>query len=927
MNAERPNPSIHRSKVVLLLSSLVTLVLLVMAAYQENFTGEWRKHQAAYRSHLLKTAPGETARAYKVGFQQIFLPDLDRVDRCVSCHTGIDNPAMAEAEQPLRTHPGTIFEHHPLDKFGCTVCHDGQGRAVDRDTAHGDVAHWLHPLLKGKTVYRNCGRCHYENDLFGAENDLYAKSGEPNPLNQAELTAFVPGGKSIARGKQLVQQMGCLGCHTYRGRGGVLGPEITYTGDKGVHDFDFTHIQGEHTVRQWLVEHFKRPSEISPGSLMPELELNEGQIQDLTEYMLSLRKKSMSAAYTPVPPRDVSEVAGGQQLYSMFCSACHGRDGAGSTVRDPLLAADVDAPTELMVPSLNHPDTLAVASDDYLASILSKGRPETSMIAWGNPNEGGLLTEEIDQIVNYMRSWQPPRPDEMAVSASRGVASIGRSLYRQSCAACHDSTGKGGIGPSLNSPSFLAVASDEFLAKTIVDGRPNTAMPGWREYSSQQISDLVAFMRSWSDHQSNRQTVLALLDSPGEKGISATIGRTLYRANCVTCHGASGEGDLGPSLSTQEFLTLVDNNSLYETISKGRPSTGMPAWRQFSNEDIASMILYIRTWQQEESRSLSSLPVTGDWDTGEILYSGQCSSCHGVFAEGGVGPQLNNPVFLSHTSDAILKEWISHGKTGTPMRGFLKGGQGTVELKERQIDDLVSFLRSLERRPRVSMMRSPNGRPELGQIWYAHFCTSCHGDRGEGASGPSLSNPAFLGAASDGFLLATLAMGRDGTEMRPVKKSPQSILSLSSDQVNDVVAFLRSWETSPPSTDIPHRFVIPWDLHQGKQLFESNCAGCHGSNGKADLYEPGVSAWAPALNNEGFLSAATDGFLQATIVKGRGGTAMRSFGHGSQGLVDLTAEEIDNLVAYIRRWSTQAQSPMTIPAELSVEVPRSMKSE
>jgi len=261
------------------------------------------------------------------------------------------------------------------------------------------------------------------------------------------------------------------------------------------------------------------------------------------------------------------------------------------------------------------------------------------------------------------------------------------------------------------------------------------------------------------------------------------------------------------------------------------------------------------------------------------------------------------------------------------MRGFLKGGQGTVELKERQIDDLVSFLRSLERRPRVSMMRSPNGRPELGQIWYAHFCTSCHGDRGEGASGPSLSNPAFLGAASDGFLLATLAMGRDGTEMRPVKKSPQSILSLSSDQVNDVVAFLRSWETSPPSTDIPHRFVIPWDLHQGKQLFESNCAGCHGSNGKADLYEPGVSAWAPALNNEGFLSAATDGFLQATIVKGRGGTAMRSFGHGSQGLVDLTAEEIDNLVAYIRRWSTQAQSPMTIPAELSVEVPRSMKSE
>jgi len=163
--------------------------------------------------------------------------------------------------------------------------------------------------------------------------------------------------------------------------------------------------------------------------------------------------------------------------------------------------------------------------------------------------------------------------------------------------------------------------------------------------------------------------------------------------------------------------------------------------------------------------------------------------------------------------------------------------------------------------------------------------------------------------------MATMALGRDGTEMRPVKKSPQSILSLSSDQVNDLVAYIRSWELILPSDEIPHNFVIPWDLRHGKELYVSNCSGCHGVHGKAELVEPDLSAWAPALNNEGFLAAATDGFIQATIVRGRMATAMQAFGQGSQGLVDLPKEDIDDIVAYIRRWSSETVSPMTIPAE------------
>ncbi len=922
MSVRSKDIPLRRLKIVLLVSSLLSLALLLMAAFEENVGGEWRRHQAAYRAAAIAHAETDiehaAAESMEISFAQAFLPDLDRIDRCITCHVGIDDPRQADAEHPLRAHRSGIFDHHPPDKFGCTVCHDGQGRAVTRDAAHGEVPHWPAPLRRGDAVYTSCGRCHYENDLYGAETDLYARGGPLHPLDETELASFVPGGASIARGKRLVLESGCLGCHKYRGRGGSLGPEITYVGDKTAHDFDFKHIQGERTVAQWLFEHFKRPDEVSPGTLMPDAQLSDEQARDLTAYMLSLHRKSMPAAYTPVPQRREGKPVGGERLYAMFCRACHGENGLGSTVRDPLIAAAADVPQPLMVPSLNHPDTLGVASDDYLHHVIANGRAGTNMIGWGL-RDGGLRPEEIDRLIETIRSWQPPRPDETAIAAARGSPPAGRVLYRQNCAACHGPNGGGGIGTRLNSPGFLAVASDAFIAGTIIDGRPNTAMTSYRQFNSQQISDLIAYLRSWHSQRSDRAAVLALVDAePRNTAVSVAIGRTLYAANCVTCHGSAGEGDLGPSLNTQEFLTLVGNDYLHETIAAGRPDTGMPAWKHLSNEDVASLIVFIRTWQQEESQTLPGDTIAGDWDAGRFLYAGLCASCHGNDAEGAVGPQLNNPVFLRTTSDAMLREWIAHGKAGTPMRPFLKGEQGTAELTWSQIDNLVAYLRSLERHPRVSTMRSPNGRPELGRVWYANMCAACHGPHGEGASGPALANPGFLHAASDGFLMATLAMGRDGTEMRPVKQGPQSILALSSDQVNDVIAYLRSWETEPPDDEIPHRFVIPWDLAHGRELYTSHCAGCHGIDGKAETDAPGLSAWAPALNNEEFLAAATDGFLQATIVRGRIGTAMRPFGHGTQGLVDLSMQDIDDIVAFIRRWSTQTPSPLTIPAERSV---------
>lgn len=956
---------VRMMKLLLLLSSLASLGVLASAAFQENFRGSWRSAQRSYQARLIETASGEAARAAAsemlVQQQQIYLADLGAIDRCTTCHLGVENPAMAAAEPPLTLHSGSILNEHPADKFGCTVCHGGEGRAVAKEAAHGwqddgsAVAHVDAPMLRGDAVYTSCGKCHGELDLFGGEQDLFAGgassggSGRRSAITEASLVQALPGADRLARGKKLTVSLGCLGCHQYRGRGGTLGPDLTYVGDKKRHDFDFSRVRGEHTVEQWLFEHFKIPSEVSPGSVMPDMGLSDDQARDLALYMMSLHRKSAPASHIPRPHslRAVTAVGAeldaalllhtirGETLYGMFCSACHGADGLGTTVRSGLWPKDADpwgrdwdaqsvmverrGTMEVIVPSLHHADTLATASDEYLRRIIAHGRPGTKMPAWAE--DGGLSDDEITLLVRFIRGWDHPAPDLASVAASRGDARIGGALYRANCSACHGANGEGAIGNSLNSPTFLAIASDAFLRDTIVYGRPNTAMPAWREFNAQELSDLLAYLRGWQPIRADVTVALSLCDGSESATVSAAIGRTLFGANCVMCHGDDGSGDLGPSLNSPSFLTVVPDSYLIETLVHGRREAGMPSWPQLSSEDLASLVRYVRTWQSEPSKSPDwheQVVPRGDWDAGRRLFAGACASCHGSDGEGTTGPQLNNPSFLALATDVMLREWISNGKTGTQMRAFRKGGQGVAELSERQVEDIISYLRLLQRSGEGELTRvakSPNGRPERGAVIYAESCVSCHGVDGEGASGPALSNAGFLRFASDGFLMATMALGRAGTEMRPVKKGSQSILNLSSDEVNDVVAYLRAWEHTPPTRlsdgGVPHRFVIPWNLARGRELFSSHCAGCHGAEGRG--------AWAPELNNEGFLTAASDGFLQATIVRGRAGTAMRAFGQGANGLVDLAPGDVDDIVAYVRSWSRQAPSPMTLPAQRSLQ--------
>ena len=84
------------------------------------------------------------------------------VDRCQSCHLGTDplivpvtmtltkaDLGMAKNnDAPFTSHPDPdMMKYHPLEKFGCSPCHGGNGRALDTvEKGHGRYEHWLWPL-------------------------------------------------------------------------------------------------------------------------------------------------------------------------------------------------------------------------------------------------------------------------------------------------------------------------------------------------------------------------------------------------------------------------------------------------------------------------------------------------------------------------------------------------------------------------------------------------------------------------------------------------------------------------------------------------------------------------------------------------------------------------------------------------------------
>ena len=151
---------------------------------------------------------------YDLTSHQIHIKEVGLVDRCEVCHLAIRSPVTVTAEQirkadeegipeemaraftshPLRRLPGgDLLDVHSPDKFGCTSCHGGNGRALTAvDEAHGRYKHWLWPLYEKDNTEAGCHQCH-----------------------QGAL--HLEGAPTLNRGRELYLRLGCWACHPREG--------------------------------------------------------------------------------------------------------------------------------------------------------------------------------------------------------------------------------------------------------------------------------------------------------------------------------------------------------------------------------------------------------------------------------------------------------------------------------------------------------------------------------------------------------------------------------------------------------------------------------------------------------------------------------------------------------------------------------------
>jgi cytochrome c2 len=283
-----PYPRIDRP--VLAVIGLVLVGATAFFAYSDR-QHDYKWYQAQFRAQVAEKLGAERAATVTSGLQQVWVPGLQRADRCTTCHLATTWKGFEAAEEPWRTHPAGILASHPPERFGCTSCHGGQGWAIDTEEAHGELAHWEEPLLsaslgeaysmgdrKGALLQMNCNVCH-----------RYDKSTE--------------GADVINRAKELVEEKGCRACHVINGRGGTIGPDLTNVGEKAPEQYEYGRLSGQKTAFAWHVAHFKDPRALVQDTVMPNFHLSTGDAQALAMLVLSWRPAKMGSEFVVGVPR------------------------------------------------------------------------------------------------------------------------------------------------------------------------------------------------------------------------------------------------------------------------------------------------------------------------------------------------------------------------------------------------------------------------------------------------------------------------------------------------------------------------------------------------------------------------------------------------------------------------------------------------
>jgi cytochrome c2 len=646
---------------------------------------------------------------------------IARVDRCVSCHSGIDKPGFEDQPNPFKTHPDRehLLGKHPPDKFGCTPCHDGQGASVNSVAqAHGDVPFWEYPLLRGAKVQARCNKCHMD-------------------------VADVDHADHIAMGQKLFENLGCTGCHLVEGLEDLpkVGPYLRRIAAK--------------VDPSWLTRWVTNPHQFRPSTKMPNFLFAPEQGTAVAAYLLQASAKESQEwlAQYPAPPgvdpKNSALVARGQQITEQIgCKGCHAF-AAGE--HGPRLGAGVDEAANGAETGAEFRTSKDIAPN--LAGIAEKTNGRWIFHWLKNPRHFSpvsrmpslrLSDDEAAAVTSYLLTLGAPKPEQperLAALARPETIADGEKLVRKyGCAGCHDI-------PGMENESRIGVELSAFGGKTVEElffgdrydiprtwddwtlnkirtprvyatERIEQVMPQF-DLPAEDIKELRVFLTSRNEHvvpmkyryKPNDPTQKQIVD--GE--------RLIAKYNCTGCHQIEGKGGFIRAFY-QENLSLappilygegakVQSDWLFNFLKSPVPirpwlKLRMPTFN-LSDEDTNVLVDYFT------ARARKDIPFVYV-DTGAIAPENiaaakqlmspdyfNCFSCHVQGDKNPEGPPEGWAPNLAMAKHRLNPDWILQWihdpqkmQPGTKMPSFYPGGPDDVfgGDEDRQIRAIRDYL-------------------------------------------------------------------------------------------------------------------------------------------------------------------------------------------------------------------------------------------
>jgi mono/diheme cytochrome c family protein len=669
-----------------------------------------------------------------------FFRQVPKVDRCITCHTFIDQPGFEKEANPFRTHPRLdemvgLESKHPMKQFGCTTCHGGEGHRVNDFTT---VAHmpdspkqeteWIQkyswkaphhipsPMLPKSQTEASCLKCHQGVEL-------------------------VPGATVLNEGVSSMEKYGCFACHKIDGREHKrkTGPSLLKIASKVDKEW----------FKSWVWEprsfnkHAKMPAFFrQSNNSKPEfVKLNVAEVNAMAEYIWDKSKP-----YEPFEKYRGGNADKGKELISEIgCLGCHGVDGLddqskavkaysgpwlsglGSKVNPDWLVSWVKKPwhyqEDSIMPSFRLTDPEAQDITAYLLSLKNKGFEDLKFASLDKKDVDYLLADYLSAFdTNANAKVKVSKMDERSKVLDLGKRSIGK----YGCYSCHNIEGFDGyapIGPELTKEGSKPITQFGYgIQHDVGHTRADwitahlTNPRRWDIGIDKVFRDLNRMPNFYMSEAEAKKITIAILGqvsdpiplvgmkryNAGEQLYNDGM-KVAYKFGCVNCHQIDGlRGNIlgmyaddinqGPPRLVNEGHR-VQSDWLYHflanpEIQKIRPwlKVRMPTFN-LSTEDKNRLIT---GFQQGAHQPTFVVPEESvEWLPGEreeavkLFGALNCVSCHsiGFNSEVPLAPDLHKA--SRRLRPTWIKKWITNPQLimpGTTMPSFF-GDNGTEPIE------------------------------------------------------------------------------------------------------------------------------------------------------------------------------------------------------------------------------------------------------